>query len=829
MLRRSWALRDFRSQKLSDVSTAMIGRHKESGIDHCAVDLGAFLATGVRICRDLVGPERDAEVAKYVLKNVASVILKKVRPQKSIAFFFDGSDPLWKLRRNRKVPHKSAAGRYTRSAGSPLAFVVEDKLRDQLTSGGYVPNEVIISGAATPGPAESKISAWALDLAQRSDVTEKDSICLIGSWDLAYSALAMTPFYNVSAVTLDRGDFKQVGMQEMVDWLTITDLYRGGDNAAIARVRTDIVLLNVVTDPPTATNLTSLPNLSFKEALDVYLEHFAAKAKYLTADCEVRPGDGGDDLVPFAPTIGVHAHNLADLLQHVTKKQAPRPKEDKGQCADYVEVMLQSLSMLVDGGIRDYRYHPTDPVEAKPQPMLMEKFIGHLRAMPPTTVLKPMHNEAFAVTAAEQVLLGALTTEMIDESLPAFANGHSLPPNVAESLLALDDVEEALSTAQKLLTPVKAKSEHRVFKHAPSHWWRRKPGEAGPPPGWEYASVDLGALSRQHNTRVIANARAKSGAIAAAKIKNALVKFDTASNTWVETDVKNTGDGVPKQLKIVTWNVQFDRFSGQTTPLGKPGIDWHTKTRYIALSKVLSTTDADIIALQETEPTWWEYLSRQPWVQQNYSFSCPMRGDPITPWGQVMLVHKRLPVTGMAAHNVPGYTGHTSVMPACSVQVTESGKNLSICGIHLLAPYTQSNINVRVTQIETLMKRLSPKNVGDDVVVMGDFNDYPSNFFVMPQAMGDFRDAWVEANGANDGDAGYSINGRTSKYTSLIIEPEFFGRADRVLVKSKHLKVTTASLIGTKSVREELGIASCPEYLFPSDHYGIMTTLAVTA
>ena len=203
-----------------------------------------------------------------------------------------------------------------------------------------------------------------------------------------------------------------------------------------------------------------------------------------------------------------------------------------------------------------------------------------------------------------------------------------------------------------------------------------------------------------------------------------------------------------------------------------------------------------------------------------------MRGDPITPWGLLMLVHKRVPVTNMAAHNVPGYTGHTSVMPACTLQMTPT-KTLNVCGIHLLAPYTQSNINVRVTQLEALMQRLSPKNMGDEVVVMGDFNDYPSNFFVMPPAMGTFRDAWVEANGTEDADAGYTINGRTSKYTSLIIEPEFFGRADRILVKSSKIKVARAELIGTRSVRQELDIASCPEYLFPSDHYGILATLDV--
>ena len=55
----------------------------------------------------------------------------------------------------------------------------------------------------------------------------------------------------------------------------------------------------------------------------------------------------------------------------------------------------------------------------------------------------------------------------------------------------------------------------------------------------------------------------------------------------------------------------------------------------------------------------------------------------------------------------------------------------------------------------------------------------------------------------------------------LIIEPEFFGRADRMLVKSTHLKPVAAHLLGTKSVREELNITTCPEYLFPSDHFGL--------
>ena len=77
----------------------------------------------------------------------------------------------------------------------------------------------------------------------------------------------------------------------------------------------------------------------------------------------------------------------------------------------------------------------------------------------------------------------------------------------------------------------------------------------------------------------------------------------------------------------------FDRYSGQVTPLGMPGIDWCSPKRYPVISRVLSQQDADVIAMQEVEPQFWRFLAGEQWVQDSYFFSCGDKGAPNRPVG----------------------------------------------------------------------------------------------------------------------------------------------------------------------------------------------------
>jgi hypothetical protein len=110
----------------------------------------------------------------------------------------------------------------------------------------------------------------------------------------------------------------------------------------------------------------------------------------------------------------------------------------------------------------------------------------------------------------------------------------------------------------------------------------------------------------------------------------------------------------------------------------------------------------------------------------------------------------------------------------------------------------------------------------------------------MPPALR-FKDAWLQLY-ANAGEQntspdeqGYTIDGRSNRYCSLIIEPQFFGRADRILYNSGRLQPIHVELVGTKSVGDLVkeGLvtlpanAKCPEYLFPSDHFGVLAEMQV--
>ena len=905
MFRRSRFRWDFRTQpSIGDLPSVVLQRNNLS-YDHVAIDVGQFAATALRLCRDLSGPERDLEVSRFLTRNVVSLITKRIRVNKSLALFFDGSDPLWKIRRARKFPSKKSEGRFHRSAASPMSFTIEDKMyKHCLEAMNTVPNEVLISGPGTAGPAESKMAAWMLDLASHVGVgntvgspattvpfaatcaiTRTDSFCLIGAKELYLNALAMTPFTNITAMQLDRQEFKGLSLLETIDWLAVGEIYRSeNSNTRMARIRTDVTFIMLLTQGLSVTDCPSLPNVQAKDCLEVYLTNFVPKDKWLFEETPP-PTDAGSSssssssALQSESTLLLNTKVLGELLAHVLKKTpAARPEI---MSADALELCLQTHSMLCLGHIFNYGFATREPLVAQTQPLRPDAFLGHVLSLngakvrcssstsfaptqpafvpsKPGSVPKPSETLAtpplsttgatgeFALTSAEFLLTCAPEAAWIDQTLPAFTGGHGLLPGMSDALIKITEASECAIKAREILSAVVAgkvspqdatldSSEsaatppllpHRGLIHSPSHYFIRRAGEKGPPSGWAYYSVNLGNKSRGSHTRAKRNLEASSVVIASdVKKKHALVGF-VAGTTWTEIDTAIPGNSRRDFLNVVTWNVQFDRFSGQTTPLGKPGIEWCSRQRYVALAKVLEQTDADIIAMQETEPTWWDFLSKQAWVQKQYMFSCNMRGDAITPWGQLMLVNKRLPVTSMSAANVPGYTGHTSVMPTCTIQLT-AGKTLTINSVHLLAPYTQSNVNVRVTQLDVLMKRLSPKLVGEDVIVMGDFNDHPSNFFVMPAPMGNFVDAWAQVHGTNDGDNGYTINGRRSKYTALIIEPEFFGRADRMLYKSQHLKAVDASLIGTKSVREELGITTCPDYLFPSDHFGLRTRFEV--
>ncbi|RNF06851.1 RNA editing complex protein MP100 [Trypanosoma rangeli] len=280
--------------------------------------------------------------------------------------------------------------------------------------------------------------------------------------------------------------------------------------------------------------------------------------------------------------------------------------------------------------------------------------------------------------------------------------------------------------------------------------------------------------------------------------------------------------GTAKQvtLKLLTWNVMFDRYSGKPTPLGMPGIDWCSSKRYPVLAKVIEQEDADVVGMQEVEPVFWEFLSKQPWMRENYYFSCGYTSPSIMPWGVLMLVHRRrFPVQSITYLNVPAWTNHVSLMPVVSLQMPHGP--VHVAAAHLLAPYTKSHETARTSQ-DSVLRHHMVKTLTGDVVTMGDFNDWPTQEFLMP-AESQYVDCWPLL---HPRDAGKTMD-ETNTFCKLKVEEMFFGRSDKMFLRSCRLAPVDGHLVGTKSVNDENGNKDAPAYLFPSDHYGVSMTFAL--
>lgn len=276
-------------------------------------------------------------------------------------------------------------------------------------------------------------------------------------------------------------------------------------------------------------------------------------------------------------------------------------------------------------------------------------------------------------------------------------------------------------------------------------------------------------------------------------------------------------------LKVLTWNVMFDRYSGQPTPLGMPGIDWCSPQRYPVLSRCLEREDADIIAMQEVEHAFARYLTQQPWCKDHYLLSCTPSSAVLDPWGVMMLIRRsRFTVKQLTHVNVPAWSGHVSLMPIVSIALNHAKRRLlDVAAVHLIAPFTKANEAARTGQDAALRQR-AVKGLGQDAIIMGDFNDWPGNEFIMP-ADTLYRECWPQLYPDNPGKTMDDSN----TFCQLKVEEIFFGRSDKIFLRSRNIQPIEGHLVGTKSVNAENGNKEAPAYLFPSDHYGVSMTFSV--
>ncbi|WTW95516.1 RNA repair domain-containing protein [Streptomycetaceae bacterium NBC_01309] len=253
------------------------------------------------------------------------------------------------------------------------------------------------------------------------------------------------------------------------------------------------------------------------------------------------------------------------------------------------------------------------------------------------------------------------------------------------------------------------------------------------------------------------------------------------------SDAADGGGPPPATLRVLTWNTLWDRYDSDriSTALRRP-----------LLIADLKTSGADVIALQEVEPTLLHMLADTDWVRAHYTLHLDPAGDDVDDSG--LLVLSRLPVRESAQHML----GPHKAVAAVAVE-TAAGP-LVVASTHLTSDHTHNGSARRDSELTRIAEGFA--GVDADLLLVGDFNDGGDTPAV---ALG-MRDAWVEVNGSDDHSP--TFDPKTNPLAAVSSLSGRVSRLDRVLTRGGRAKAVDAALRGNVPTAEGLYI---------SDHFGV--------
>ncbi|KNH07943.1 RNA-editing complex protein mp100 [Perkinsela sp. CCAP 1560/4] len=796
--------------KLSELRHAIVTKTPWE-FEHVAVDFLHPIEVSVSIKKNewndsVKGRRIFSETSRLPIEFYHKNIEPIISPTKSIAFFSDGSMPLWTLRgwrRAKKVYklHHTPNSELMVSAEESIRQFIHDKLqgRDKFVS------EVVISGSRAPGAIDGKICGWAADLAAR-EMSRNERIAIVGNTNQYITLMGMVPFHNISFFALAHQQSYQFHFYDMLDYF---GLLPHVDAPEFPRIRFDMVFLMIMAYGLKWADIGPLSAFPLKAVLDAYHTNCIEKHRFL-----------------FDEKLRLNVRNVQSLLSKAKMPRTATPGQGQDAAREYLQVLLQTHYTLCTGRTLNSHYEPAaynhvEPVQALPVQAVVAVIDGLSGEWmtPAIDPQPPVNGLAYGMVGIGSEFATQHT------SLPQWVKAYKEPLSAHQKMMTMIECK-TLSTAVEIAGELSQMLEDQippqVRREAPSFVLKRN--FAGLRNSCTSSAFVLGALSQSkpgERTKAFASTPAVWDPALRLQTKP-IMAYNHTSATWskrvVDENAACRGHNPPQKLTVITWNILFDRFNNEKTFMGKPAIDRCSKQRYVGIAKVLERSDADVICLQEVMPDFYEYLVAQPWVH-NYTLSCDKAHADINPWGSLILCHVRHTVVDSVSHNLPGYNGHISLMPEMAIKIRNDHPALRVSSCHLVAPYTANHDHIRKTQIVNFMRVCTSEN-GENAIRMGDFNEEWS----FPAAL-NFQDAWKVAGHTER--SGWTIDNSKNGLAGRLIEEQFNGRYDRILFKSKNLCLKSCALVGTEPIHEILGPGEWPEWLHCSDHFGVQANFDV--
>jgi len=281
--------------------------------------------------------------------------------------------------------------------------------------------------------------------------------------------------------------------------------------------------------------------------------------------------------------------------------------------------------------------------------------------------------------------------------------------------------------------------------------------------------------------------------------------------------------------------------------------EFHSETRFEAISKLLWETQADVICLQEVTEKFIRTLSSQPWVRESYIISHV--GPDIGSYGIWLL--SKLPVHSLYKIELPTFMERYCLVAECVI----NREIIVFATAHLESLDTAQ---IRKEQLEIISKHLQHYT---NVIFTGDFNfdadlNYSDHLKIVKERkerlsqlqsmdklptpetpklaernrnnlennnlreyFSDYIDVWPELHWSTPDDKGYTFD---SEANTMLTDYERM-RYDRMMFKSSksNWRAVSIELLGAKRLKTDIVDPETGKevVLFPSDHFGLLTVI----
>lgn len=266
--------------------------------------------------------------------------------------------------------------------------------------------------------------------------------------------------------------------------------------------------------------------------------------------------------------------------------------------------------------------------------------------------------------------------------------------------------------------------------------------------------------------------------------------FNHESKCWTLVESNSTKVEADR-LTLLTLNTWFG--------------DYYFEERWQSILKILKTSNADIVALQEMTDASLQILTSDKWIQNNYSISDSV-GLTFATYGVVLL--SRIPIQQLTLHPLQSLMDRHLLVAKYEI----NQQPLLIATAHFESLKDSTSI-----RIEQLGETFSYLNHTDNVVLMGDFNfcvSWEENASIHPT----YTDIW---NLLHPNERGYTEDTTINLMRQSLNREEKQVRFDRVLLRTQqdYWHPKSIECIGMNPISPKY-----PE-VFPSDHFGLLVDL----